>query len=294
MKISGFTFVRNAVVFCYPMLESLNSLAPVCDEIIIAAGESDDETVSILKNLNEPKIQIIDTAWDNSLRSGGRIYAQQTNIALQECSGDWCLYLQADEVFHEKDYDKIVDEIIKADKDPEIDGLLFRYTHFYGSYKYIGTGRQWYKREVRAFRNTGNIASWGDAQGFRKSVASKFVMLNVKQTDIDVFHYGWVRPPKAQNKKYLNSRTYYHQGEEFDINDSSIQEFDYKSAFELEVFRGSHPAIMNEKIENDSEWTKNFDPSQLRKKPFLVAATDWIEKKTGYRIGEYKDFRIIK
>ena len=294
MKISGFTFVRNAIVFAYPMIESLSSLSPVSDEIIIAAGNSDDDTTDVIRNLNNPKIKIIETVWDKKLKSGGLIYSQQTNIALEECSGDWCIYLQADEVFHEKDYELILMEIREADKDPRIDGLLFRYRHFYGSYDYIGTGRQWYRREIRAFRNTGNIVSWGDAQGFKKKSGDSFEKLNVKQTDIEVFHYGWVRPPKVQNKKIMNARTYYHKNIEFDHQKDEVKEFDYKSAYALENFKDTHPALMKGKIEKDREWTKDFDPSRLKPKPFAVALTDWIEKKSGWRIGEYKNFIEVK
>jgi glycosyltransferase involved in cell wall biosynthesis len=107
MKISGFTFVRNGFKLGYPVLESLQSLLDICDEVVIAIGNSDDETEERIKNIGNPKIIIISTVWDETLREGGTILAQQTDIALQHCTGDWLLYLQADEVLHEKDYDII-------------------------------------------------------------------------------------------------------------------------------------------------------------------------------------------
>jgi len=88
--------------------------------------------------------------------------------------------------------------------------LLFRYLHFYGSYDYIGTGRQWYKREIRAFKNTGKVISWGDAQGIRIKENNKIRKLRAKQTNARVFHYGWVRPPDTQNLKINHTQKYYN------------------------------------------------------------------------------------
>lgn len=125
MKISGFTFVRNGFKLGYPVLESLQSLLDICDEVVIAIGNSDDETEERIKNLGNPKITIISTIWDETLREGGTILAQQTDIALQHCTGDWLLYLQADEVLHEKDYDVIKQYAHRFLHHPTIEGLLF-------------------------------------------------------------------------------------------------------------------------------------------------------------------------
>jgi glycosyltransferase involved in cell wall biosynthesis len=295
VKISGFTFVRNALVFGYPIYESIHSLLPLCDELIIAAGKSDDDTVTYLKSLQQNKIKIIETVWDNSLREGGLIYSQQTNIALNDCIGDWCIYLQADEVLSEEDYDLIIDEIKSADANSDIDGLLFSYLHFYGSYDYIGTGRQWYRREIRTFRNTGKVISWGDAQGFRIKENDKIRKLRAKQTKARVFHYGWVKPPQTQNLKYNYTQMYYHKDIKFDLNSSeSENNFDYTTACELDKYAGSHPQIMGNRIRSDEIWTGRFDPTKLRKKPFLMNLSDKLEKSTGCRIGEFKDFIEVK
>jgi glycosyltransferase involved in cell wall biosynthesis len=295
VKISGFTFVRNALLFGYPIYESIHSILPLCDELIIAAGQSDDDTVTYLKSLQNKKIKIIETEWDNSLRKGGLIYSQQTNIALNECKGDWCIYLQADEVLHEDDYDIIINEIKSVNTNPNIEALLFRYLHFYGSYDYIGTGRQWYRREIRAFRNTGNVISWGDAQGFRIKENDKFRKLMAKQTNSRVFHYGWVKPPATQNMKYNYTQMYYNKDVKFDLKSLDDEKnFDYNSAYELEEYHGTHPKIMSNRFEMDKEWTKYFDHSKLKKKPLLMKISDKIEKSTGWRMGEFKDFIEVK
>ena len=294
MKISGFTFIRNAQILGYPLVESLLSIVPLCDEVIVAVGDSLDGTLDIINSLNEPKIRIIETIWDKNLKTGGKVYSQQTNLALSETIGDWCIYLQADEVIHENDYDLILKDINIAENSVGIDALLFKYIHFYGSYDYIGTGRQWYRREIRAFRNTGLVVSWGDAQGFRKKTKSGFSKLTAHQSEAKIFHYGWVRPPKAQQKKLKLVHTYYNQDAEYQLSKVEENDFDYNSAYELLPFKGAHPLVMKSKISEDMDWTMNFDASKTKKKPLIMKLADKIENVSNYRIGEFKDFIEVK
>ncbi|HNP96088.1 MAG TPA: glycosyltransferase family 2 protein, partial [Cyclobacteriaceae bacterium] len=79
MKVSGFSFVRNAVKFDYPVVEAITSILPLCDEFVIAVGDSEDETRTLIQSIGSPKIKIVDTVWDESLRSGGQTFALETN-----------------------------------------------------------------------------------------------------------------------------------------------------------------------------------------------------------------------
>ena len=91
MKVSGFSFIRNAIKFDYPIIEAINSILPLCDEFIIAVGSSDDETLRLIKSINSDKIKIIETIWDDSLRLGGRVLAVETDkaIAAIDKNSDW-------------------------------------------------------------------------------------------------------------------------------------------------------------------------------------------------------------
>ena len=40
MKVTGFTFIRNAVINDYPIAEAINSILPLCDEVVVALGNS--------------------------------------------------------------------------------------------------------------------------------------------------------------------------------------------------------------------------------------------------------------
>jgi glycosyltransferase involved in cell wall biosynthesis len=289
-SVSGFTFVRNAIRFDYPLRESLLSLMPLCDEVVVAVGQSDDGTLELVKSLDDGRLKIVETVWDDSLREGGRVLAQQTDIALARCSGDWCIYLQADEVLHEKDHAKLRSVIAAAHDDPGVEALLMRYLHFYGSYDFIGAGRQWYRQEIRAVRNTGSVVSWGDAQGFRRRDGESFEKLRARRTDVRVFHYGWVKHPRVQMEKQRAANRFWHDDDWIEQNISSGEMFDYSSAHELVPYRGTHPEVMRERIDESRTWASGFDPRCLLPKPMAMRITDWVEARTGWRIGEYRNF----
>jgi hypothetical protein len=59
MKVSGFTFVKNAVKYGYPVVESIKSILPIVDEFIVCLGDSEDNTTELIKGINSPKIKII-------------------------------------------------------------------------------------------------------------------------------------------------------------------------------------------------------------------------------------------
>jgi glycosyltransferase involved in cell wall biosynthesis len=287
MKITGFSFVRNAINYDYPIVESITSLLPLVDEYVIAVGKSDDATLDLIKYIGSPKIKIIETVWDEAMRQGGAILAQQTNIALEHVRGDWAIYLQADEVLHEKDYPKLRAAMEQYADDRTIEGLLFNYLHFFGSYTYITDSRRWYKREVRIIRPGIGISSWGDAQGFRKDQRK----LRVKPVDATIYHYGWVKPPDLQQAKQLHFSKLWHSDEWVNANIIQGAEFDYARGGKLAVFRGTHPMAMCERIKKQ-DWEYRYDPTKVRESS-KVRILEWIERMSGKRLFEYKNYEVV-
>ena len=169
MKISGFTIIRNAVMNDYPIVEAIRSILPVVDEMIVLVGDSSDDTLGLMQSINDPKIRIHRSVWDSGLRSGGSVLAVETNKAFQliDPESDWAFYIQGDEVVHEKYHPAIKEACIRYKDDERVEGLLFKYLHFYGTYDYVGDSRKWYDHEVRIIRNDKKIAAYKDAQGFR-------------------------------------------------------------------------------------------------------------------------------
>lgn len=290
MKVTGFTIIRNAIKYDYPVVEAITSVLPLCDEFLVSVGNSEDGTMELIKGINSPKIKIMESIWDDSLREGGKLLSIETNKAFDaiDKSSDWCFYIQSDEVIHEKYHNSIREGMKKHKDDKSVEGLLFNYTHFYGSYNYIGNSRSWYRNEIRIIRNDKKIRSYKDAQGFRKMDDSK---LKVKAIDAHVYHYGWVKPPKAQQAKQENFHKMWHDDAWMKKNIAAVEEFDYSKIDSLAEFKGTHPKVMLDRISKQN-WDFKFDASKIKlslKNKFLLM----IEKTTGWRPGEYKNYNLL-
>lgn len=291
MKICGFTFVRNAVKYGYPVVESITSILPIVDEFIVSVGKCDDGTFQLIESIGSPKIKIVHSVWDDSLKEGGQVLAAETDKALAHIAAeyDWAFYLQADEVVHEKYFDIIIAAAIKYAANQNVEGLLFKYVHFYGSYDYTGDSRRWYNHEIRMIKNNGNIISYKDAQGFRTKQNKK---LAVKRIDATIYHYGWVRHPQKHLEKLYNFYSLWN-GDQYNVPLlTDKDQFDFlNDADSLALFKDTHPAVMQKRIA-DQNWQASFD---VRRKRF--SAKDRllysIEKLTGKRLFEYRNYRVI-
>lgn len=290
MKSAGFTIVRNAIKYDYPMVESIRSVLPLVDAFYIGVGQSEDDTLALIRSLNEPKIHIIETVWDDSLRVGGRVLAIETNKVFDAIPAefDWCFYIQADEIVHENDYNEIQKQMLLHVENKQVDGLLFKYVHFYGTYDYIGDSRTWYRHEIRIIRNDKKIRSYKDAQGFRKTDGSK---LNVKAIDASIYHYGWVKHPSKQKEKEKSFHKMWHDDKWMKENVKDEAEFDYSKIDSLKEFTGTHPAVMHARIAAKN-WNFEYDPKKS-KVNFKNRFLKFVENTTGKRLFEYRNYRKI-
>lgn len=290
MKIAGFTIIRNALKFDYPVEEAILSILPICDVFYVGVGNSEDGTRALIEKLDPTKIRIIDTVWNDALREGGLVLSEETNKVFDQIPTefDWCFYIQSDECVHENDHKKILEAAKDHLNKKEVDGLLFGYKHFYGQYNYIGAGRRWYANEIRIIRNNKNIRSYKDAQGFRMRDGNK---LKVKETNAFIYHYGWVKPPQAQQAKQENFHKMWHDDNWMKNNIKIADEFDYSKIDLLEKYQGSHPAIMQKRIAG-AKWNFIYDPAKAvisLKYRFLY----FVEKISGWRIGENRNYKKI-
>ncbi|GCC51621.1 glycosyl transferase [Chryseotalea sanaruensis] len=289
MFVSGFTFIRNAVKLDYPVVESINSIIDICDEFIVLVGNSDDETEQLIRGINNEKIKIHHSTWDDSIRVGGRVLAKETIKAFAHISpkADWAFYLQADEVVHEQYLETIKAAMLQYKDDSLTEGLLFHYAHFYGSYHFLADSRKWYRKEIRVIRNDKRIRSYRDAQGFRKSDKK----LLVRQIDAFIYHYGWVKSPEKQQIKQRSFNKLWHSDEWVDTNLSDSRNYNYAEIDSLSKFTGTHPEVMKKRVALHS-WNFDFDLDQ-KKLSLLEKISFAIERAFGWRIGEYKNYRII-
>jgi hypothetical protein len=242
-KIFGFTFIRNGIKYDYSFIEAITCLTQICQEVFVAVGDSEDQTLIEVKKI--PRVTIIETKWDMNLRQGGLILSEQTNIILAELrkthghiNDAWGIYLQCDEIFHENEYQSIKNDIEAANKSGA-DAMSFRYLHFWQSHHQIAVNKKWYPHEIRALKLKTNIESWGDAQGFRN-------YKKIHESEATVYHYGHVRSAQSYQEKKRDILTLYHQDSALAKYKKREKKFDAQT--KCLYFWGSHPALMHERI----------------------------------------------
>jgi glycosyltransferase involved in cell wall biosynthesis len=251
MKVSGFTIIRDGVRLGYPFEESIKSLLPLVDELVVAVGDCTDETADRLAAIDSPKLKIFFSPWDAKLLEGGRVLAVETNKALARCTGDWCFYLQGDEVLHEQDYDRLHAAMERHLGDETVEGLSFRYHHFKGDFNLRDPLP--YRKQVRIVRNNIGVQSVGDACGF----AMRDGNLSTRPTGAWVYHYGWVRPPRTMKQKMAEFEHLYDAQRGFGQAERSVEcDYQYEVA-RCEHFTGTHPAVMQGVIARQ-DWTVPF------------------------------------
>lgn len=292
MKVTGFTFIRNAIANDYPVKEAILSVLPLCDDFVVSLGNSTDETADLVKSIDPEKIKIINTVWDESLRAGGRVFAEETNkaLALVPKETDWMVYIQGDEAIHE-DYLPLIRKEMELElNNQHVEALLLKYKHFYASYDYLAESRRWYRREVRIIKNLPGVHSYRDAQGFRINDRK----LRVKLIDAYIYHYGWVKPPKGLQGKVRNFNQYYQTEEWIEENYPVQNTFDMHNADRLVHFTGTHPKVMQPRIAT-ANWKFEQDlTKQTPKMNFRRRLLQKIEDLTGIRLFEYRNYKIVK
>lgn len=281
MKISGFTFTKNANKLYYPVKASIECLLPLVDEFVVVIGDNDkdDTTEQEIRSIKSDKIKIIHTVWDLDKYPQGKEYAHQTDIAKDACTGDWLFYLQSDEVVHEKYLPAIRSNCEKYLDDKDVEGFLFKYRHFWGDYDHYILSHTWYPREIRIIRNNPEIHSWRDAQSFRRiplfdgldyNKRENTYKLNVIEIDAYIYHYGFVRPPGImQKKRKVHNTNYAGSDSTQQIFKNESESFDYGNLNKIKVFNETHPSVMKEFI-NRFNWKSQLRYSSSPKKTKLL------------------------
>lgn len=261
MKISGFTMVRNATKYYFPIKESILSILPLVDEFVVALGNNDpeDRTRQEIESIPSDKIRIIDRVWSEEDYVDGRIFAKETTFALEQCRGDWCFYLQADEVIHEQDLPLIRQACTQQVDNLAVDGFLFNYHHFFADYDHYLPVHGWYKQEIRMVRNRAKVYSYKDAQSFRKADNQK---LNVLPLEAYIYHYGWVRPPHLMQSKKKEQDSMHHGQEKTAAHyQGQAATYNYGALGKIPIFKGTHPQVMDA-FRAKMDWSKDLNYSK--------------------------------
>lgn len=283
ITLSGFTMVRNATLLDFPLEACIRSLLPVVDEYVVNVGASDDDTLDRVRAIGSPKIRIVESVWDRS--RGPAMLADETERARQACTGDWGIYIQADEVLADGAAERLADAARRHHANPRVEGLLVEYRHFYGGFDTIATNRSWYRRECRAVRLDPalGIHSFRDAQGFRVGADDR--RIRAVRTGAVMHHYGWARPAWALQAKRTEDLTIYPWRQRQDPNRPLLPWFPG-----IVPFTGAHPEVAEEWIAARRTTEALVAPGRWTRTHVGALASLWVERATGWRPFEYRNY----
>jgi hypothetical protein len=288
MKVSGFLVVRNAEILDFPVEASIRSILPICDEVVVNVGRSEDRTCDIVRAVVDPKVRVLETEWD--LSRGGALLREETLRAMRACRHPWGVCVQADEVLHEESAPRLRAAIESADPDPRVEGLVVRYHHIFGDPETEAVNRRWYRREVRAVRLDPalGIEPFRDAQGFRREPGHRRIPSRL--TDAEMFHYGWMRSASALRSRGAIDRVLY-PGRWIPPSDQAAVLRWFPG---LRPFHGAHPRVARAWIES-----RRHDPERVVTPRFFELehlrfyASDLFERVTGARPFEFRNYTLV-
>ncbi|HYT83746.1 MAG TPA: hypothetical protein VEK86_09850 [Gemmatimonadales bacterium] len=287
--LSGFTIVRNAVKLDFPIVPAIRSVLDVCDEVVVNVGKSEDETRDLVASIDDPRIRILDSAWDLTQRNF--MLSIETQRAMDACRAPWGIYIQADEVLHETGAQILKANVAEWDGDARVEGLLVDYLHFYGGFDTVATSRRWYRREVRCVRlgQGRDIRPYQGAQGFRVGDGNRKIRARV--TGARMFHYGWARPAHAIKQKLEISKTIYPWGRE--RLDEELKRRYLEWIPLLRPFTGEHPRVAREWIAaRTHDPDRVIGPRHFKLEHLRFYVSDWIERWTGARVFEFRNYEL--
>jgi glycosyltransferase involved in cell wall biosynthesis len=285
MKVSAFTFIKNGQILGYPFLQSIKSILPIVDEFIINVGESEDNTLELIKSLKDGKIRIIRSKWNNEMRDRGYVYGQQKMVAQFNCTGDWAFYIEGDEVYHENDLEKIKQSMSMYLDNPNVEALVFNFKHFYGNANSLLNSPGWYRSEARIIKNS--IRSYAPDGLFWLILEDnkKGRYPKAKKIDATCYHYGWLRSESEMNLKSSKVKKYWNH-EPVIINYSQMDQSI------IEEFDGTHPKVIDEWLPKDSGLYLTDPGYKITKKQKKHRLMIKIEKILGIDLSK-KHFKLI-
>ena len=245
MKVSAFTFIKNGEILGYPFIQSIKSILPIVDEFVINVGSGEDNTLEVIQAINDPKIRIIQSCWNDNMKNRGYVYGQQKMVAQFNCTGDWAFYIEGDEIYHENDLDRIYMSMKENLDNSEVEALIFDFYHFYGNANSYLDSPGWYRSEARIIKNS--LRTYAPDGLFWLVLDNNKTgrYPRAKHTGAKCYHYGWVRSEAQMNLKSKKVQKYWG-GEANKIDYSKMDQSIIKE------FKGSHPKIIQDWIPKET------------------------------------------
>lgn len=237
--LSGYVCVRNAVLLDYCLREAVESLLPVCDEVIICDGESTDGTKTMVFDLwvNNPQVRMITCPWSNPVRKID-FWVEWINFARQHCAFDMQLELDADEVLDSSSYDLIRHLL------PKRGSHNFTRLNFWKDPQHLAP----YNRCCGTM-----VARMAPSDLYMPSdEPNPAVTPNARTRAVDtpglrIFHYGFLRNPDAFVRKSREVQNMFFGSVDSRITEMADQgkRWDEREYFDLPLqnYNGEHPPV---------------------------------------------------
>lgn len=242
-KLSGTTFVRDAIKFDYCIELSITNLLGVCDEVVVVDAGSTDGTRDLLSDwaAREPKLKVFDAEWKPVVGTSGLWLSELANLARSKCQHPYQCSTQADECFHPDDYPAIRRQAMRNRP------ALCHRLNFWGDPRHLAPhGHVCGHLCVRV--GPTSLPFVGDAE----SLAPENV---TDKPGIRIFHLGFLRKPAAFLAKSRALQTEWHGVGGFD---KRLQEMEATPAKWVENCPFPLPLIeyLGDYPENVKAWLK--------------------------------------
>ena len=286
MKVSAFTFIKNGQILGYPFIESIKSVLSIVDEFIVNVGESEDDTLELIKSIKSSKIRIIQSKWSDKMNDRGYVYGQQKMIAQFNCSGDWLFYIEGDEGYHENELATIYDSMKSNLNDSNVDALAVNFYHFYGNKSSYFDSPGWYRSEARIIKSSLRTYAPDGLFWLVLDKNKKGRYPKAKMIDAYCYHYGWVRSEDQMNLKSQKVQKYWGK---------TPAKIDYSQVDQaiIKKYSGTHPEVVQGWLPNDLGLYKADQNYQISKKQKKHRFMIKIEKMFGLELSK-KHYKLVK
>lgn len=191
--LSGYVCVRNAVEFDYCIREAVLSLIPVCDEVVISDGGSEDGTLGILDWMlsADSRVRVVHYPWPDPKRDI-HFWTTWLNFARGHLRFDTQLELDADEVLDPGGYRQI--EAMKSTGC----SAMFHRLNFWKDPQHLAPENRVCGTMVARM---GPTSLWMPSDEPNPAVHPNLRTRAEPFPSLRIFHYGFLRKPDAFVKK---------------------------------------------------------------------------------------------
>lgn len=238
-NLTGLTLIKDGDRLGYPWQLCIKNMAKVCDTIEVAVGNSSDDTVEqalrLTQEIRSPEIMLHLREWNMQNTGDGSELAKQANEALAHATGEWILYLQADEFIHEEDHQKLRD-LIEAQPE-NVDQIELYRTYFWGDLQTRAPQFEIYLGRV--FRN-GRYSVGGDGMHIVPNRNSGSIV----RSEIPIYHYSRIGDESIVTTRIRNLDQLFLDTETI----NQFENFTYAELSEEELvsYTGTHPEGIKE------------------------------------------------